>query len=96
MTEYGPYIYREKDIYSEPEAWDVPTPVPGKPSETKAGIRMIMNQTSDLDLPSLSKMDADIDTRMWQINQAAQGVWYAATNTPDWRIYLNVSFIYSS
>jgi len=34
--------------------------------------------------------DQDLDKPIWQINQAAQGVWFGTQNTPDWRLYLNV------
>lgn len=44
MEEYGPFIYREYDEYSEPDQWDVPTGVPDEPGKTKNGIRMIFNQ----------------------------------------------------
>jgi hypothetical protein len=31
--------------------------------------------------------------KIWQINQGGQGVWFGARNTPEWRIYLNVSIL---
>ena len=37
-------------------------------------------------------MDGNIDTKMYQINQAAQGVWWAANNSPTWRIALSVLY----
>lgn len=90
MQEYGPFVYRESDTYSEPQEWDVPTSVPGKPDK-KNGIKMIMNQLSHYDKEHNANVAEEIDLPLWQVNQAAQGVWYAATNTPNWRIYLNVS-----
>ena len=88
MTEFGPFVYREFDDWSEPQNWDVPTSVPGEPDEKKNAIKMIFNVNAKFDEELTN--DTDLDTPIWQINQAAQGVWFGTQNTPDWRLYLNV------
>lgn len=89
VQEFGPFTYREYDDYSVPEEWDVDMDVPGSTTQTKKGINMIYNQYGKFD--SDATTDTNIDNKMWQINQAALGIWYAATTTADWRLYLNVS-----
>jgi hypothetical protein len=48
MMEYGPYIYREYDEYSEPETWDNPMPIPGS-NKTKNAISMEYKQYALID-----------------------------------------------
>jgi hypothetical protein len=85
--EYGPYVYREYDVYSEPEEWDIPLNLPGE-KETRNAIKMILNQKA---IPDTAKTtDPDLDSKLDMINQAGFGYWYMATHMPDWRIYLNV------
>ena len=63
MQEYGPFVYRESDSYSEPVAWNVPTTVPGQESVKKNAIRMYFNQTAAYD--EKNTKDGNIDTPMW-------------------------------
>jgi hypothetical protein len=65
--------------------------VPGNPKEKKNAIKMTFNTRAKFDEQLTN--DPDIDTPIWQINQAAQGVWYGTLNPPDWRLYLNVIII---
>lgn len=90
VKEFGPFVYREYDEWTEPTVWDEPATVPGS-NNKKNSIKMVYNTYSEYDQGETAKeVDSTLDTPIWQINQAGQGVWYGATHTPDWRIYLNV------
>jgi hypothetical protein len=76
--------------------WDVEVPVPSNPTKKAKAIRMFFNQTAALnDGVDFKKLQAaDLDIPIWQINQAALGVWFAATNPPDWRLAINVRLFF--
>jgi len=69
-------------------------PIPGEEGKTANGINMHFNQTAELNLsPGFKDQQADgLDTPIWQINQAAMGVWFAATHPPEWRLALNLLY----
>ena len=90
VTELGPYTYREYGDWTEPKVWDEDYTVPGQ-SFTRKGIKMTFN--THLELNEDSTETKDLDTPIWQVNQAAHGFWYGALTTPDWRIYANVIII---
>ncbi|CDW87257.1 cd36 family protein [Stylonychia lemnae] len=93
VEEYGPFIYREYDNYSTPEKWDEKITVPGK-DKTKNAIRMTFNQYAQYNFGGDygKAQDQDIDKKIWQINQAALGVWFAANHPPAWRLGLNLLY----
>jgi hypothetical protein len=49
VQEFGPYLYKESDDYSEPQQWDVSTSVPGQSGKSYNAIRMFYNQTCKFD-----------------------------------------------
>eukprot|EP00347_Sterkiella_histriomuscorum_P022889 403336776 len=94
VEEYGPFIYREYDDYSTPEVWDQEVPIPGADGKTAKAIRMLFNQTAKYNTAKgfVEYQDPDIDTQIWQINQAALGLWFAATQPPPFRLALNLLY----
>ena len=92
FMEFGPYVYRESDTYSDLVYQDLDNLVSGEalPSVQNTFVQGV---TYDDDI---ADGDDHLDTKMFLTNQALYGVWYQqnAAQAPDqvWRVYLTVLY----
>jgi len=96
FMEFGPYYYREYDVYgrdgedNKPLQYVGAVPVPGQEKSELPGVNVIFNQYKkpyDVD-----KYPWGYDTKMWVTSQAANGIWHQATHLDDWRLGINIFF----
>lgn len=98
FEEFGPYYYRESD-YIENVTYGYTMDVPGT-NDTKDALRALLTVNAthyddwnqSMGIAYNTPEDGDLDQPIYMVNQALQGAWYQANNSPFWRTAIAVIY----